>query len=241
MQLALDTSGAIAVAVVDPDGAVRAGSTDTRTRHHAEVLMPMIDAAVRDAGITRADLTGVTVGTGPGPFTGLRVGLVTARVIADTLGVPVRGLCSLYAEALPLLEARAGRTTGGDGARDGETTSSAEVAVVTDARRREVYAARFTLRGATPVLLDGPFVARPDAAAERLGAADAVVGTGTALYPDAFPDAGTDLLRAENLVRAADLLEAAGEDLSSTDPLYLREPDAKVATARKSALGLKPA
>ena len=84
MLLGIDTSGAVSVAIVggDLDGLdldVRHVRSDARARHHDEVLLGLIDAVLQDAGIARDQLSGIVVGRGPGPFTGLRVGLVAAR------------------------------------------------------------------------------------------------------------------------------------------------------------------
>ena len=97
--LALDTSGDITVCVVQPapDGGhvVLSARRVTEQRRHAEMLAPMITAVLDEAGTRRDDLTAVVVGTGPAPFTGLRAGLVTARVLAFALGIEVHGVCSL--------------------------------------------------------------------------------------------------------------------------------------------------
>ena len=82
---------------------------------HAELLTPAVASVLDDAGLTIADLDAVVTGLGPGPFTGLRVGVVTAAALADARGLPVLGVCSLDAI--------------GSGART----------VVTDARRKEIY------------------------------------------------------------------------------------------------------
>ena len=121
---------------------------------HAELLTPAIAAALDEAGLAMADLDAVVTGLGPGPFTGLRVGVVTAAALADARGLPVVGVCSLDAV--------------GSGART----------VVTDARRKEVYWAAYDAEGART---EGPAVVRPEelrragpfvgdpAFAERLG------------------------------------------------------------------------
>ena len=97
--LALDTSSStVAVAVCDvTDGEieVRAESSETAPNSHVERLAPLIAAALREAGSSTGDLQGVVVGLGPAPFTGLRVGIVTARAMSDALGVPAYGVCSL--------------------------------------------------------------------------------------------------------------------------------------------------
>ena len=158
--LALDTATPTLVAGVarwSPEGpevlAERAVPSGTK---HAELLTPAIRAALEDAGVTLADIGAVVTGLGPGPFTGLRVGIVTAAALADARGLPVIGVCSLDAV--------------GSGART----------VVTDARRKEVYWAAYDAAGAR---VEGPAVVRPEelgpsgpfvgdpAFAERLGAA----------------------------------------------------------------------
>jgi tRNA threonylcarbamoyl adenosine modification protein YeaZ len=123
---------------------------------HAELLTPAIRGVLDDAGLTMAALDAVVTGLGPGPFTGLRVGIVTALTLADARGLPVVGVCSLDAV--------------GSGART----------VVTDARRKEVYWAAYDAEGRRT---EGPGVVRPEelgapgpfvgdpAFAERLGAA----------------------------------------------------------------------
>lgn len=158
--LALDTATPTLLAGVarwTPDGgaevlAERAVPSGTK---HAELLTPAITAVLADAGLTMGDLGAVVTGLGPGPFTGLRVGVVTAAAIADARGLPVVGVCSLDAV--------------GSGART----------VVTDARRKEVYWAAYDADGRR---VDGPSVVRPEeldhpgpfvgdpAFAERLGA-----------------------------------------------------------------------
>jgi tRNA threonylcarbamoyladenosine biosynthesis protein TsaB len=122
--LALDTATpAVTVAVADGER-VLAERTTVDARRHGELLAPAIEAVLREAGVDRRDLTRIGVGVGPGPFTGLRVGLVTARTLGAVLGLEVLGVCSLDVLAL------GARLTG-------------EYRVVTDARRREVHWAAY--------------------------------------------------------------------------------------------------
>ena len=102
---------------------------------HAELLTPAISDVLADAGLRMGDLEAVVTGLGPGPFTGLRVGVVTAAALADARGLPVVGVCSLDAI--------------GSGART----------VVTDARRKEIYWATYAADGTR---IDGPAVVRPE-------------------------------------------------------------------------------
>ena len=117
-------------------GAVLARRDRTHARGHAEVLVPYLLECLAEAGLRRADLGAVIVGCGPGPFTGLRVGMATGAAFGDALGIEVHGVCSLDAIA------------------HGEP---GDVVVVTDARRKEVYWARY----ADGVRTAGPGVIKP--------------------------------------------------------------------------------
>jgi len=144
------------------------------------------------------DVTAIAVGIGPGPFTGLRVGLVTARTMAMALDIPVYGVCTLDILAAEAI----------DGGLD-------DFLVATDARRKEVYLASY----ADGARVTGPDVVRPaDAATEAL-----VVGRGAVLYPEAFPRAaGPEHPRASTL---CDVVVNERFPLLDPDPLYLRRPD----------------
>ena len=134
--LAIDTATPAVTAGVVADGDLLAERVSVDARAHAERITPNVLAALADAGLRMADLGAVVVGCGPGPFTGLRVGMATAAAYGHALGVPVHGVCSL--------DAIGGQTTG-------------ETLVVTDARRREVYWARYR----DGVRIDGPAVSAP--------------------------------------------------------------------------------
>lgn len=227
--LALDTSSAASAAVVADDGRTLATRSSGEPRRHAELLTPLIESVLTEAGVDRTELTGIVAGTGPAPFTGLRVGLVTARTLGLALDVPVHGVSSLDALAL----------AAADGAR--------EVLVVTDARRKEVYWARYRTVVGSVELVDGPGVDTPAAVAERIGDA-LVVGPGTSLYPELLV-AGADLPEldpadlarvalarlAEGLAASAGLPLPEGAVQLPTDPLYLRRPDAVAAVSAKRA------
>jgi tRNA threonylcarbamoyladenosine biosynthesis protein TsaB len=174
-----------------------------RPMKHGEQLAPLIEQALRQAGIARQDLTGIGVGVGPGPFTGLRVGLVTARTLAYVLDIPVYGVCSLDVLAVEAVDS--GAVTAG------------EFLVATDARRKEVYVARYDERGTR---LTGPVVDKPAA----LATDGPVVGEGAALYPEAFPHGtGPAAPSAGWLARVVTDRRA---ELLDPEPLYLRRPDA---------------
>lgn len=227
--LALDTSAAVAVALVGDGGERLTRREAPGRRRHAETLMPLVAEALAEAGLAPGDLTAVAVGTGPAPFTGLRVGLVTARTLALALAVPVLGVSSLDALAAQAVS-------------DLGLTPDDEVFVASDARRREVYWARYRVVAhegphATPVLatVAGPEVGPAAAAAERAAGA-VVVGEGAAAYPEHF-DVSDDaplVPDAAVLARLALARRGAGEDLP-TEPLYLRRPDVQEPAARKRA------
>ena len=216
MLLALDTATPfVTVALHDGEqDEVVVELRSDRPMKHAEQLAPLIDQALQRAGIVRQDLSAIAVGVGPGPFTGLRVGLVTARTLAFALDLPVYGVCSLDVLAVEAV------ATG---------TVDRDFVVATDARRKEVYLASYDAGGAR---LDGPVVDRPAVLADRLPAGVLVVGPGGELYPDAFPvRTGPTAPSAGWLARAV-----AGElvELSDPDPMYLRRPDADAPGARKT-------
>ncbi len=212
MLLAFDTaSPSVTVALHDGTEVVAAATAEIGMRH-GEQLAPLIEQVLASAGITPAGVTGIAVGVGPGPFTGLRVGLVTARTLAHVLDVPVHGVCSLDA-----LAAEAVAT----GVVDGDFL------VATDARRKEVYLASYDGNGRRQ---SAPVVERPAVLASDLP----VVGEGAALYPGAFPNARTPLRPdAAWLARA---VIAQQVEVSGPEPLYLRRPDAEIPRAAKAVL-----
>ena len=183
--LALDTATPTLVAGLarwSPDGGTevlgeRAVPSGTR---HAELLTPTIRDVLADAGLALADVAAVVAGLGPGPFTGLRVGVVTAVTLADARGIPAVGVCSLDAI--------------GSGART----------VVTDARRKEVYWATY---GGLDARVDGPAVGRPEELAAEgpfVGDARFADRLGAPVTPEEVTTAG--LLRAAG----AQLADPAG-------------------------------
>jgi tRNA threonylcarbamoyl adenosine modification protein YeaZ len=147
--LAIDTSAGTSVAVVDRERGVLAEHSVEDTRRHAEVIGDLIQRALADAGIPKDALSGVAVGMGPGPFTGLRVGIAAARAFAFGAGKPVVPVVSHDAVAY-------GR--------------SEPVTVVTDARRKEVYWSSYDApdHEGLPRRASGPSLAAPaDVPADR--------------------------------------------------------------------------
>lgn len=212
---------AVSVALHDGERIVSSALT-VDARRQGELLAPMIAKVMADAGATRADLTGVAVGVGPGPYTGLRVGLVTARVLGAVLGIPVYGVCTLDVIAA-------------------EAHPGTEFVVATDARRKEVYWARYDPAG---LRVKGPLVGP----ASQISGAHAlpVAGDGGRLYPEAFgavippahPDARTLCVIVAGQLALPDgqLAQPDGQSyppLLPPDPLYLRRPDAREPGAPK--------
>lgn len=204
MLLAIDTSAGTSVAVVDPatGRAVAERSTDD-SRRHAEVVGPFLAEALAEAGITGADVTGVVAGTGPGPFTGLRVGIVAARTFAAARGVPVLPLVSHDAVAA-------------DQAADGPFV------VLTDARRREVYWSAYDQTGTR---VAGPGLAKPADLDEAIRASRPDAVGWDRVTVATIPAWRLGALAADRL--------ASGAPFADDTPLYLRDPDVTMPGAPK--------
>jgi len=180
-------------------------------RQHAELLMPGVLAACADAGSALRDVDAIVTGTGPGPFTGLRVGMVTAAALGDALEVPVHGVGSLDAIAYgrgPLL-------------------------VVTDARRREVYWAAFDADGRR---VDGPRVESPAVLRERIPRLGVSAAAGGCAAVTGLPVRGPAAPSPAGLVGVAAEALRAGTHPGPLVPLYLRRPDAAPPAARKRVI-----
>ncbi|MFI7127671.1 tRNA (adenosine(37)-N6)-threonylcarbamoyltransferase complex dimerization subunit type 1 TsaB [Nonomuraea sp. NPDC050153] len=207
--LAFDTATPAVTAALHDGERVLAEHTTIDARRHGELLVPTIERVLHEAGAALRDVTAIVAGSGPGPYTGLRVGLMTAQGLATTLGVPAYGVCTLDAVAY------------GSGLAE-------PFLAATDARRKEVFWARYAdMR----TRIDGPFVDRP---ADVPVAGLPVVGAGAGLYPEIlgesdappYPYAGAlAALAAERL--------AQGTPLDPPRPIYLRRPDAVVPGAPK--------
>ena len=209
MLLAIDTSTGTSVAVASRSG-VLAVRTSADTRGHAEAIGAYLRDVLAEAGVSPDELEGVAVGMGPGPFTGLRVGIAAARTFALGIGRPVLPLVSHDAVAFGQPDA---------------------VLVVTDARRRELawsaYAA--VAPGALPERVAGPALAPADALDEIVAAA--VTGYGGYRRIDAATiDAGA-------LARLALARLDAGAEFAPAEPVYLRAPDVTLPSGPKTVLG----
>ncbi|WP_046470049.1 tRNA (adenosine(37)-N6)-threonylcarbamoyltransferase complex dimerization subunit type 1 TsaB [Allosalinactinospora lopnorensis] len=207
--LAFDTATpAITLAICESEGGavrVRAGASSVDARRHGELLTPGIRTVAEQAGVALADLTHIAVGVGPGPYTGLRVGLATGHALAGALGIPCHGVATL--DALAFASGR-----------------QAPFIAASDARRKEVFWARYedadTRTG--EIAVDRP------ADVETGGLP--VIGHGARMYSEVF---GQDPEAAEPLYPSAAALGEvalrrllAGRDLPEPRPLYLRRPDA---------------
>lgn len=234
--LVVDSSTpAVTAALVEVTGdavVARAERSKVDARAHGELLAPQVDAVLGEVGARPADLAAIVAGLGPGPFTGLRVGLVTAASMGQVLGIPTYGVCSLDAF--------------GPSAPAGQRLLAA-----TDARRREIYWAVYdataagsdpaSVGGAASGRIAGPAVDAPTTVAARareLGVTVAV-GEGARRYAT---ELGLPLLAGPDhpspyalAVLAADRIRAGAPGEALT-PLYLRRPDAVAATARKQVL-----
>jgi tRNA threonylcarbamoyl adenosine modification protein YeaZ len=203
----------LTVAVIGDD--VTATGAESAPNRHGERLMPLVNDTMRRAGVAMRDLNAVGVGIGPGPFTGLRVGIVTAAALGDALGVPVYGMCSLDAIAESFAGGRA-------------------FAVVTDARRRQVYWATYDADGRR---VDGPRVDEPAEVATQLVAhTNVVVGAGATMYAETFASfelIGDRYPDASALAASARARRNASETADVLEPLYLRRPDAVPPAALK--------
>jgi tRNA threonylcarbamoyladenosine biosynthesis protein TsaB len=229
LALAFDTSTPmVSVAVVTKDVPTGEGAFVTAppqivaaVEEHApnaqgETLAPLMRQALTDAAVAVNDVDVIGVGLGPGPFTGLRVGVVTALGLADALGVPAHGYCSL--DAIAWLH-----------------SPLEDFAVVTDARRKQVYWATYGEAGDRTA---GPELARPEELAEQLsGRVRVVAGAGALLYPEAF--AGFRVVEERLWPSAAQIAchavmdHAVGKVPGPLAPMYLRRPDARPPAALK--------
>jgi len=221
--LAIDTAtSAITVALHDGDG-VLAESSTLDARRHGEYLAPGIAHVLAEVGRTAAEVSAVVAGTGPGPFTGLRIGLVTARTFAFARGIPAFGVCSL--------DALAHQAWMQDAAELGQSCI-----VATDARRKEVYWARYEISDRGMTRQGEPMVAKAETIADEVRGLP-VIGRGAVLYTESLgPRVGPLDVSAGALADLAARRMAAGEQLPEPEPMYLRRPDAAPPPPRKPAL-----
>jgi tRNA threonylcarbamoyl adenosine modification protein YeaZ len=202
--LAIDTSVGVSVAILRSNGEV----TQSQAVDHGmqgELTAELISKVVTDSGLEIQEITNVVVGVGPGPFTGLRVGIVTAAVFAHAREISIHGICSLDAVAFDFAK---------------------PCVVVTDARRKELYWARYD-----GLRVREPQVSKPEALAAQFPESE-FVGPGAKLYPD-YISGNVMELKAGSLAR---LFASGSAQLVDVSPMYLRKPDSVEPTIRKSVL-----
>lgn len=259
--LGISTASGAAVALVCP-GAEPIQLENAQPRAHVESLVPLVGQVLQLAGLQVADLVGIGVGTGPAPYTGLRVGLVAAGALGLAAGVPVWGVSDL-----DVLAHQAA-------ARLGPAKGSTILATI-DAKRREVYWALFQLdakpgesanpawwQGTAPTKLAITEVTTPDqapvadvvvgegrgigltrlagpevSAPDQVPTADLVVGEAAQLYPDRLPLTPGAPTQVDPVTLAYLAAWRASQDQdTSTQPLYLRRPHVQMAQPKKKAL-----
>jgi tRNA threonylcarbamoyl adenosine modification protein YeaZ len=202
--LAIDTSVGVSVAALRSNGEL----TQSQAVDHGmqgELTAELIFQVVAESGLEISEITDVVVGVGPGPFTGLRVGLVTAGVFAHARNIPIHGICSLDAVAFDYAK---------------------PCVVVTDARRKELYWARYEGKR-----IGEPQVSKPEDLLTQFPNTE-FVGPGAQLYPDSINGELLDL-KAGSLAK---LFVSGNAQLVDLSPMYLRKPDAVEPTTRKSVL-----
>jgi tRNA threonylcarbamoyladenosine biosynthesis protein TsaB len=233
--LALDTSTPDGSVAVRRDGAVVYARGGDGSLPHGMRLPGDALAALEACGLTLGDVTLLAVGLGPGPFTGLRVGLATIEGLAFGTGLPVVGVSGL--DALAVAAARA-------------DTSAREIAVFLDGARGEVFAARYAVAPGEPLqarAIDQPRAAPPvhvlDIWRAEGASPDVFIGSGAIVYGRdvvAFMP-GARLIDAPliaPLVAELGELRAAldgGTPLNALRPVYVRRPDAELARRRAAA------
>ena len=216
--LALDTSSPAVTVAVHDGSAVLARATEVDARRHGELVAPLVQRVLVGAGASPRDLTDLAVGVGPGPFTGLRIGLVTARTLALVTGARLVGVCSHDVIAA---EHTTGPTTGPTTDPTTDPTTGTAFVVATDARRKEVHWSAYDAAG---IRTRGPAVAAPADLAGRLDRGVACIGRGAQLYAELLPAVDGPLDPDAAVLAAA--VVSSRVPLLPPDPLYLRRPDA---------------
>jgi tRNA threonylcarbamoyl adenosine modification protein YeaZ len=211
--LGIDTSLGTSVAAVEADGVIVAEASSENPLGHAEVIGDLLARVVREVS---TPFTHVAAGMGPGPFTGLRVGIAAARTFALGRGIPVIPVASHDAVALEILLRRA--IVEGIDAED----DPRRFAVVTDARRREfAYSVYEQLDDdGLPLCVAGPALVPRDEL-------DGVLAEVRASRRDAAT------VSAAMVALVAARAVAAGRKVAASEPLYLRTPDVTVGAKRK--------
>lgn len=248
--LGLDTAATATAVALRLTGGEQLEARDDPVAHarpgHTSTLLPLAAALLDRAGLRWGELDAIAVGLGPGTFTGLRVGVATARGLAQSLGIAAIGVPSLHALALPALR--------------GADTRKARVLTVLDARRGEAFLAAYAPpaqggagdRGHAPVELLAPVPVRPELLAQHVHALASATGTGPGdwlavgdgalLFADELAAAGVRLAAADsplNRIAGAAVCELAHSGAYASEgeplPLYGRRPDAELTRERALA------
>lgn len=207
MLLAIDTSAGTSVAIVDRDAGVIAEHSSDDTRGHAEIIGVFVQRALDDWGGSVSELSGVAIGMGPGPFTGLRVGIAAARAFAFGAGKPVVSVVSHDAIAFGLYA----------------TGAHEPVLIVTDARRREFYWSAYSGADAAalPIRVQGPGLSKPEDLPEL----------------DGYRRLDAATVSAGQLGLLAETMFANQRAFAGDDALYLRSPDVTLSAGPKRVTG----
>lgn len=209
MILAIDTSAGTGVALVSLEGEVLAQWETEDTMCHAEVVGSGIARVLADSGTAAADVTLVAAGVGPGPFTGLRVGLAAAVAFATARDIPLLSTVSHDAIARGYFAAL------------GPESQASSLLVVTDARRKEVYWSEYSgMIDGIPARSQGPALAKPEELEPVTGHSESPMRL----------DAGS--VSAADLALVA-LAEHAVGIVRAFEPLYLRSPDVTLSAGPK--------
>jgi tRNA threonylcarbamoyladenosine biosynthesis protein TsaB len=230
--LALDTSTpSCSVAVVDDDDVlveIVVNNGETHTRH----LMPIIDRIFTIAGTSLSEMDGFAVSTGPGSFTGLRIGISTIKGLALATDLPVAGISSLDALAWQ------------------SAFSPLLICALIDARRGELYSATYRIQNSRLTVRNEAQALPPERVADMIDESCLMIGNGADLYRDRFAEMLGDSVRfarpSQNIIRASSvaqlglirLREHGGDDPGILVPYYIRPSDAEIARERKSNIGL---
>jgi tRNA threonylcarbamoyladenosine biosynthesis protein TsaB len=214
--LAIDTAlGACSAAVLDTAyGGIVASESVAMVRGHAEALMPLIARVMQASQFAIRDLDRIVVTTGPGSFTGLRVGIAAARGFGVAIGRPVVGVSTLSAYAAPFL---------------GADAASPVIAAI-DARHGHVYLQVFAAGGRT--LVAPRLAPLSEAVRAASDAASCIVGSAAQAVADALPDTApppvtVDARNAPDIAWIAQIGAIVPEAQAPPKPQYLRAPDAQ--------------
>jgi tRNA threonylcarbamoyladenosine biosynthesis protein TsaB len=205
--LVLDTATRTpVVALARPDGTLVAERRWQSHHRHGEELLQRVDEMLGEAGVSRHDLTGVVVGTGPGSFTGLRIGLATAKTIAYTLAIPIAGVSSTIALAAAAVDEK----------------SDQEVTVTLPAGASDRYEHRVRVVGGFPTQIEPPQLVAGGAVGEDTVAID--IDAGPASASKRAEKALAGLSAALAAIGARALANGESADVAQLVPAYVALP-----------------